>query len=68
VDLLLEQETVDGSAVYRIVGKPVPEHRPEEMAIAPHAKAAAGAVARPGSNVPVDQHRPAASQADGRPA
>jgi cell division protease FtsH len=41
VDLLLEQETVDGSAVYRIVGKPVPEHRPDEMAIAPHAKAAA---------------------------
>jgi cell division protease FtsH len=45
VDLLLEQETVDGSAVYRIVGKPVPEHRPQEMAIAPHA-AATGA-ARP---------------------
>jgi cell division protease FtsH len=41
VNLLLEQETVDGSAVYRIVGKPVPEHRPDEMAIAPHAKAAA---------------------------
>jgi len=53
--------------VYRIVGKPVPEHRPEEMAIAPHAKAAAGAVARPGSNVPVDQHRPAASSGDGGP-
>jgi cell division protease FtsH len=43
VSLLLEQETVDGSAVYRIVGKPVPEHRPEEIAIAPHAKAAAAA-------------------------
>jgi cell division protease FtsH len=41
VNLLLEQETVDGSAVYRIVGKPVPEHKPEEIAIAPHAKAAA---------------------------
>jgi len=41
VSLLLEQETVDGSAVYRIVGKPVPEHKPEEMAIAPHTKAAA---------------------------
>jgi cell division protease FtsH len=68
VDLLLEQETVDGSAVYRIVGKPVPEHRPEEMAIAPHAKAAAGAVPRPGSNAPVDQHRATASPADGGPA
>jgi cell division protease FtsH len=67
VDLLLEQETVDGSAVYRIVGKPVPEHRPEEMAIAPHAKAAAGAVPRPGSNAPMDQHR-AAAPADGSPA
>jgi cell division protease FtsH len=64
VDLLLEQETVDGSAVYRIVGKPVPERRPEEMAIGPHAKAAAGAVARPGSGASVDQHRPAASPAD----
>ncbi len=43
VALLLEQETVDGSAVYRIVGKPVPEHKPEELAIAPHAKTAAAA-------------------------
>jgi cell division protease FtsH len=42
VDLLLEKETVDGSAVYRIVGKPVPEHTPTEMAIAPHAAAAQG--------------------------
>jgi len=49
VDLLLEHETVDGSAVYRIIGKPVPEHSPEEMAIAPHAKAAASAVASDGS-------------------
>jgi cell division protease FtsH len=40
VELLLEHETVDGSAVYRIVGKPVPEHRPEELAIAPRATAA----------------------------
>jgi cell division protease FtsH len=67
VDLLVEQETVDGSVVYRIVGKPVPEHRPEEMAIAPHAKAAAGAVARDGSGAAVDQHRPAAGPADSRP-
>jgi cell division protease FtsH len=41
VDLLLEHETVDGEAVYRIVGKPVPEHTPAEMAIAPRAVAAA---------------------------
>jgi cell division protease FtsH len=60
VGLLLEHETLDGSAVYRIVGKPVPEHRPEEMAIGPHAKAAAGAVARDGSSSTRDQRRPAA--------
>jgi cell division protease FtsH len=64
VDLLLERETVDGSAVYRIVGKPVPEHRPQELAISPHAKAAAGAVTRDGSGARVDQHRPAAGPAD----
>ncbi|HEX4659714.1 MAG TPA: ATP-dependent zinc metalloprotease FtsH [Streptosporangiaceae bacterium] len=67
VDLLVEQETVDGSVVYRIVGKPVPEHRPEEMAIAPHTKAAAGAVARDGSGAAVDQHRPAAGPAGSSP-
>jgi cell division protease FtsH len=40
VELLLEHETVDGSEVYRIVGRPVPQHRaPEEVAIAPRAKA-----------------------------
>src|SRR5580693_4746148 len=40
VSLLLEHETVDGSAVYRIVGKPMPEKRAEPVAIAPHAKVA----------------------------
>jgi cell division protease FtsH len=49
VDQLLEKETVDGSVVYQIIGKPVPEHTPEEMAIAPHA---AGSGPRP------DLHRP----------
>jgi cell division protease FtsH len=38
VGLLLERETVDGSEVYRIVGKPVPEHRPDQLAISPHAR------------------------------
>jgi cell division protease FtsH len=38
VALLLETETVDGSEVYRIAGKPAPGHRPEEIAIAPRAK------------------------------
>jgi cell division protease FtsH len=65
VGLLLEQETVDGSAVYRIVGKPVPEARPEQMAIGPHAKAAAtGAPSRDGSGAHVDQHRPASGPSD----
>ena len=36
VSLLLERETVDGAEVYRIVGRPVPERRAEEMTIAPH--------------------------------
>jgi cell division protease FtsH len=36
VSLLLEHETVDGEAVYRIVGKPVPDQRSEPVAIAPH--------------------------------
>src|SRR5215813_116320 len=59
VALLVEQETVDGSAVYQIVGKPVPGHRPVELAIGPPTKAAA-AVARDGSSGPVrkDPHRP----------
>jgi cell division protease FtsH len=38
VDLLLEHETVDGAEVYRIAGRPVPEHRPEQVSIAPRAK------------------------------
>jgi cell division protease FtsH len=40
VELLLEHETVDGTEVYRIAGRPVPEHRaPEEISIGPRAKA-----------------------------
>src|SRR5205823_6486461 len=39
VDLLLEQETVDGEAVYRALGLPVPEHRPEGAVLAPHRSA-----------------------------
>jgi cell division protease FtsH len=42
VNLLLEHETVDGAEVYRIVGKPVPERRPEEMTVVPHAASADG--------------------------
>jgi cell division protease FtsH len=39
VELLLDRETVDGAEVYRIAGRPVPVHRPEEVAIAPRAAA-----------------------------
>ena len=38
VSLLLERETVDGSEVYRIAGRPVP-HRREEITVAPRAVA-----------------------------
>ena len=59
VDLLVEHETVDGSAVYRIFGKPVPQRGPDVMAIGPRARAAAGPAAGDGSSVPlgVDPHR-----------
>ncbi len=46
VALLLEKETVDGAQVYRIVGRPVPERRPEELVVAPHAASSAAAAHR----------------------
>jgi cell division protease FtsH len=45
VGLLLEHETVDGSEVYRIVGRPMPERRPEQLTIVPHAASADGSAA-----------------------
>jgi cell division protease FtsH len=60
VNLLLEKETVDGEEVYRIVGKPVPAHRPEEMAIGPRAAAAA--------TVTHDGTRPAVPRSGNKPA
>ena len=69
VDLLIEHETVDGAEVYRIAGRPVPEHRPEQVSIAPRAKtlslgktdgqAAAAAAAGPGPEVSVRAHQAA---------
>jgi cell division protease FtsH len=44
VSLLLETETVDGAEVYRIAGRPVPERRAEELAIAPRAAHVGGKV------------------------
>src|SRR6516162_1385157 len=60
VDLLLEKETVDGEEVYRIVGKQVPAHRPEEMAIGPRAAAA--------THVAHDGTRPAVPRSGNQPA
>ena len=47
VALLLETEIVDGADVYRIVGRPVPERRPEELTIVPHGAVAATATTGP---------------------
>ncbi|MGO9293606.1 MAG: ATP-dependent zinc metalloprotease FtsH [Streptosporangiaceae bacterium] len=68
VELLLEQETVNGAAVYRIVGRPVPERRPDELTIAPRAAAVAGqrAAAHVTSGHPAPGH-PAPGQAAGAP-
>ncbi len=53
VDLLMERETIDGSDVYRIMGRPVPQRGPQVMAIGPHAKAATGPPAGDRSSVPL---------------
>jgi len=50
VDLLLESETVDGAEVYRLVGRPVPERRSEELTVAPRAATAATAAPRTGKS------------------
>jgi cell division protease FtsH len=63
VALLLETETVDGSDVYRIVGRPVPERRPDELTIVPHA--ATATTAPPGSGIAPP--RAAAADADPGP-
>jgi cell division protease FtsH len=47
VTLLLEKETVDGAEVYRIVGRPVPERRADELTVAPHRATASHVVAGP---------------------
>ncbi|MBO0814336.1 MAG: ATP-dependent zinc metalloprotease FtsH [Actinobacteria bacterium] len=47
VDLLLEQETVDGDAVYRVLGMEPPEHRPEPAVLVPPQPVAASQTAMP---------------------
>jgi cell division protease FtsH len=61
VSLLLETETVDGSEVYRIVGRPVPVRRPDDLVVMPHA--ATSATAPPGSAGPAS-HAVAAVETD----
>jgi cell division protease FtsH len=61
VDLLLEQETVDGSAVYRVLGMTPPEHRQEGMVMAPARPAIAAspaAVPAAGASGPVPPSQP----------
>ncbi len=52
VELLLEKETVDGAEVYRIVGRPVPERRLEELTVAPHSATAAASPPPAGTESP----------------
>ena len=61
------QETVDGAEVYRIAGRPVPEHRPvEPMAIAPHTGPVPAGQRRPRSRpAPATPPRPTADQPPG---
>jgi cell division protease FtsH len=47
VDMLLEQETVDGDAVYRVLGMPPPEHRQDGAVMAPHRPAPVATKAAP---------------------
>src|SRR5579875_3827437 len=56
--LLIEQETVDGEDVYRLLGLPVPQRRQEAAAVAPHRSAI-----DPGHAMPADQPQPPPSRA-----
>ena len=47
VKLLVDKETVDGAAVYRLIGKPVPERHPDGQVIAPDRAADAVEEMRP---------------------
>ncbi|MBO0775213.1 MAG: AAA family ATPase, partial [Actinobacteria bacterium] len=48
-DLLQEHETVDGEVVYQLVGKAVPEHRPDALVAPQRSAAAEGGVPSPGA-------------------
>ena len=61
VALLLEQETVDGDAVYQVLGIVAPEHRPDGVVMAPSrpAVAASPAATTAAGAVPPSQQGPA---------
>jgi cell division protease FtsH len=69
VGLLLEQETVDGEAVYRILGMTPPEHRQDAAVIAPARPAAAASriasPALPGSRAAASPDGPAPAKEQG---
>ena len=46
--LLVEKETLDGDAVYNVLGLPTPEHRPDATTVAPHMPAPVASRAEPG--------------------
>ena len=61
MDLLLEQETVDGDAVYRVLGMTPPEHRQDGVVMAPARAAVAAspaAVPAAGARGPVPPNQP----------
>ncbi len=47
-DLLIEKETIDGEAVYRLLGVPAPEHRQEGTTMAPERPVPAHVASRSG--------------------
>ena len=69
VALLLEQETVDGDEVYRIVGMTPPEHRQDAAIIAPARPAAAASripnPALPGGHAAASPDGPAPAKEQG---
>jgi cell division protease FtsH len=50
VKLLMDKETVDGAAVYQLLGKPVPVHQPDGQTVAPRAAAASADKAAHGTS------------------
>jgi len=68
-DLLLERETMDGEEVYRLLGRPVPERRPDAQEIGPARPGVAVAQGRTHGAAAEPAHpAPAASPNEDHPA